>query len=138
MQREIKFRAWNKHENQLVEEMLFQWQQRRTDAEMAVQIEARFDLREEFISELTERYVLMQFTGLKDKNGKEIYEGDWCRFTSRGFDFEIQQGFVKYIRSAFRAVIDGEDEDDLLTLDRYYHIEVIGNIYENPELNKLI
>ena len=76
--------------------------------------------------------ILMQFTGLKDKNGKEIYAGD----VVRGFmpSHGIEETVVIYERGCF-----------LLESSRwpvYYwtmpdsYIEVIGNIYEDPELRK--
>lgn len=86
--------------------------------------------------EITQSWDYMQFTGLLDKNGKEIYEGDWCRFTHRGEAFQTKQGVVEFYNTGFRAVVD--DKDDALTLDRYYEIEVIGNIYENKELMEQI
>lgn len=64
---------------------------------------------------------LMQYTGLKDKNGKEIYEGD---IVIRYYDYN-SMSVVKW--------------DDALTISMPYYdsgddYEVIGNIYENPEL----
>jgi hypothetical protein len=74
-----------------------------------------------------------QFTDLRVcLEGQEIYEGDWCRFTRRGLTFETHQGVVKFCGTGFKAVID--NEDDAINLDRYYEIEVIGNIFDNPEL----
>jgi len=62
--------------------------------------------------------IIMQYTGLKDKNGKEIYEADIYKFYSPRF----QQEFVEVIEWPF----------DWTMLD--CPGEVIGNIYENPEL----
>jgi len=82
-----------------------------------------------------ENSILMQSTGLKDKNGKEIFEGDIVR--------GISTDKSKHI---FRIVWDeimwaGNTKDDIVVLDdfgfdRKYNIEVIGNIHENPELLK--
>ncbi len=69
--------------------------------------------------------VIMQFTGLLDKNGKEIYEGDIMK-TESGI-CEVKW----YDKGAcFRWMFDGNSESPLNYDDR----EVIGNIYENPEL----
>lgn len=83
---------------------------------------------------------IMQYTGLKDKNGKEIYEGDilkfdkqeWYRSPIKSYeDIEREPEHyseVKWFRDGWSY--DGSHSD----LDTY--CEIIGNIYENPELLK--
>ena len=74
--------------------------------------------------------ILMQYTGLKDKNGKEIYEGD---IVNADDDVEIVQyegyGFLPFINQV-PCAIDAYSEWEYTT------IEIIGNIYENHELLK--
>lgn len=92
-------------------------------------------------------YEIMQYTGLKDKNGKEIYEGDivrkvpdeWMSKTDDSIslkDFLISIaniGLVEYSTAEF--ILTNKKYRDKI-YDGYGHgsIEVIGNIYENPEL----
>lgn len=69
---------------------------------------------------------IMQYTGLKDKNGKEIYEGDIVLWIdSKG---NKRQNKVFFERGAFRL------RNTYFELLEYGILEVIGNIYENPEL----
>lgn len=71
-----------------------------------------------------EVYQIQLYTGLKDKNGKEIYEGDILKYLS--LKFPIRADCYHGLRSLF-----GEDQ---LTKAFALEGEVIGNIYENPEL----
>ena len=75
---------------------------------------------------------LMQFTGLKDKNGKEIYEGDIIGWKStRKVKKWTYREVVKDIREFYANMINERSDG------AYWHYEIIGNIYENPELLKL-
>lgn len=89
-------------------------------------------------------YELMQFTGLHDRNGKEIYEGDILQNTKHSNQLvEVYwQGcttnnahWIKWGGWAFRKV----QNDGNFTFAVYDNeIEVIGNIYENPDLLKTV
>lgn len=76
-----------------------------------------------------EKYHLMQYTGLKDKNGVEIYEGDIVRN-------ELYEVFlVEYVGEHwFGYVLVQTDETWCGHLYEYDEYEIIGNIYDNPDL----
>jgi uncharacterized phage protein (TIGR01671 family) len=74
-----------------------------------------------------------QYTGLKDKNGKEIYEDDIVRVIT---DKKCVIGEVVYIPTAFCVKAKGFEIFSLGFLNNWFEIEVLGNIYENPELLK--
>lgn len=109
MDREIKFRAWNKETKQMIS-----WN-------------SMLELRN-LHKLLTLNFVeVMQYTGLKDKKGKEIYEGDI-----------VQRGVILFDRGKFQGYYTesnggiAENWEDDLYQER--DIEVVGNMFENPEL----
>lgn len=76
-------------------------------------------------------YISMQFTGLKDKNGKEIYEGDIVEFDSTIMECKWLNGF-----SRFCFYQKGWKETHDVSIENTEKCNVIGNIYENSELIK--
>lgn len=87
---------------------------------------------------LTNDIKLMQYTGLKDKNGNDIYEGDVCRWTDpEPFDGEILSDvfIVRYSDEFLKWIGENNNSyDDLYDFTDDGQMELIGNIYENPEL----
>lgn len=79
-----------------------------------------------------------QFTGLKDMNGNEIYEGDILKGTTKGNSDEILAiTYVKWDRGQFDLFTEMTSdswEDALFNYMQFFDVEVMGNIYENPEL----
>ena len=74
-----------------------------------------------------------QFTGLYDKNGRKIFEGDIVNFYNGDGEFSPYE--VRWQDSGFSVLMNG-NSDLFDALDDYFsrHCEVIGNIYDNPEL----
>lgn len=82
-----------------------------------------------------ERFVALQYTGLHDKNGKEIYEGDIFEIMDSYEEkfmayIEYCEKYAQFVVKGGTAYYDNEPLGDLRTES----IEIIGNIYENPEL----
>ena len=73
-----------------------------------------------------------QFTGLKDKNGKEIYEGDIVKIKSNPLDMT---GYIIYDEYDLAFELrDDENESQECLWYQEQELEVIGNIYDNPDL----
>ena len=77
-----------------------------------------------------EKVKLMQYTGIKDKNGKEIYEGDIVILNDTE---EENRCVVKYKYGSY-ILIDRDLREDLSNVESHKFLEVVGNIYENKNL----
>lgn len=78
-----------------------------------------------------------QYTGLKDKNGKRIFEGDIVRYSVIVRDCLLYQGTLKVVFERGSFCIEETDSGDTHTLYNNaagVELEVIGNIHDNPEL----
>lgn len=120
--REIKFRAWDIQNKKWYP--LPDWGI----------CEANAVGKEDGTMELTndDFFTWSQYTGLKDKNGKEIYEGDVVFHHNKKYSIEYAT-----CRYKLRRIIQGDKEGRMETLHEHPHeFEIIGNIYENPELLK--
>ena len=127
-----KFRVWHHELGRLmsVKCMFFQ------DSEIE-EFELNDALMNDYITAYPDEIELMQSTGLKDKNGKEIFEGDVVRM--RNPRARRQIGMFQVVRvanSPMLGLLDQKLTTEIFNL--YEHMrnyyEVKGNIYENPEL----
>jgi uncharacterized phage protein (TIGR01671 family) len=128
--KEIKFRAWDKANKKMiaVPSLHFGDDGASHGASLTIIIwdkTAEMYDRALVVSETAE---LMQYTGFKDKNGKEIYEGDILKIYTLYSDVKIEA--VVFDMYSFMT----SGGYFLYAFDEHYEIEVIGNIYENPEL----
>jgi uncharacterized phage protein (TIGR01671 family) len=74
---------------------------------------------------------LMQYTGLKDKNGTEIYQSDLVAFTEGG---KRKQGEIVWKDREALFAVQMDDGWGSMALQNLDDIEILGNIYESPEL----
>lgn len=132
MKREIKFRAYSSHNRKMYPVSNIEW-----DADGCMWVTA--DDGKNGIELIDDEAHLMQFTGLKDKNGREIYEGDVVKYTAwhDGKPAGAIQGGVVYDgdlgMASFNIRLDHDGEIDRAVLPAI-GVEVIGNVHENPEL----
>jgi uncharacterized phage protein (TIGR01671 family) len=91
--------------------------------------------------DVTEEIIPMLSTGLLDKNGKEIFEGDIVRRVSRcncGRETDFSLGVIAWSNDDGATFAWVENNDDEYSYNLWCYVaannEVIGNIYENPEL----
>lgn len=77
-----------------------------------------------------EHYYINQFTGLHDKNGKEIYEGDIVKIKY----LDSSESYISEVEWSQAFLTWKLPQNRMLTVGDGYTSEVIGNIYENPEL----
>ena len=121
--REIKFRVWNTKTNKMITNV----------KEMGVFVlKSIYSIDEFLVIPTVEKYPLMQYTGLKDKNGVEIYEGDIVKDLRSFFKDARSYSKVFYQEDRGRFVFGGWE----IPAGMSHTFEVIGNIYENQELLK--
>jgi hypothetical protein len=120
MNRPIKFRAWNGGEM-----ISPDFVNREGDAYW----------QENSITQISKE--LMQFTGLLDKQGREIYEGDIVISHDFKIHWRVQWHLCRWQLFPWDKIHYGPDKEELWGVPEIYNsssLEIIGNIYENPEL----
>lgn len=133
--REFKFRAWDKFNKVMTYSeknyplskysIEFNWKNN-NKMSLLMLIDPRYGEMREFDADI------MQYTGLIDKNGKEIYEGDIVRHFKRD-----KEKLLKIEISSRYGVYAQENDTTKRLIGRsntHLYYEVVGNIYENPEL----
>ena len=121
----IKFRAWDKETKTMIDVSLIDFKKRELVGEHWKFGETNFMSFDEI--------ELMKSTGLFDRNGQEIFEGDIV-------DYKGRKAVVKWHGSYASFIYRFVDEFNKRSAEwyplflAYYHFEVIGNIYENKEL----
>lgn len=113
-----KFRAWDKKEKRMEPDIPF-----------CMDTWTPTNLSEK-ITEIQKYYILMQYTGLLDKNGKEIYDGDIVNYDSNNFVNGLN-GLIEWVGSGFYLA---KHIPIFEIIKKFNDVEIIGNIYENPNL----
>lgn len=140
MNREIKFRAWDTFNKRMVYDPYYF----RDNFDKGLSHEPEWQVPYQFAEQwqdvddgIWRPCQIMQFTGLKDKNGKEIYEGDIVQFDT--WSKKGVKEVVQFEDGAFMPFFDphycDDEQGDHFNDDT---IGVIGNIFEHPELIKVI
>lgn len=138
MNREIKFRAWNNETKQIVFPTLeFGRELWPCTYKRIITTEEKDGHTEQFVLEMVsvdhilqeEIFDVMQFTGIHDINGNEIFEGDIVIPTK----FKDKPNRVEFIKHGFYRVKNINNKIYVNPLGNC-EIKIIGNIYENPDL----
>lgn len=120
MNREIKFRIWDIENKEMLKVQELDFEPTFYGGRIAI----RPDQYNDYFD--TEDMILMQYTGIDDKNGKEIYEGDIVKY-------ENMTGKIMFFNGSFiMSNFEETEEWELGVINE--ELEIMGNIYDNPEL----
>ena len=142
--REIKFRAWDKKQKRMIYNVAsIHFEKSGELLCISEFVAGRYFPKDIFADNI----ILMQYTGLKDKNGREIYEGDIVKVKNHTFGEKYRNYLCFMVNRDKRTgawelfFINNKGKmevaPDWANTDLYEgKVEIIGNIYENPELLK--
>ena len=134
MNREIKFRVWDIYSHRFLED---------NGDFRYFRLGTPYEFRE--VATRPDKFEIQQFTGLKDKNGKEIYEGDITNSIKRGVAHGPEREYIKEaevwystedLQYVFGKYCNNGYAWHYSMADDLFDFEVVGNIFENPELLK--
>jgi uncharacterized phage protein (TIGR01671 family) len=162
MAQELKFRVWDKIKKVFIDSENYSWGNRVGESgQLFIDLNGQLHIAvfpcgngdnsaDSVFDKIPnqDRYVIQQFTGLKDKDGKEIYEGDIIDFSfSYGHERDSTGDVYGYFEVIFqdcefvmKGINKWEDELEILPLsyrqEKRDNFKVCGNIFENPDLIK--
>ena len=157
MNRSLKFRVWDKANNKFIDPFRFEWNDYyKTTGMVLLDLNGKIRIADyssgngdnsasSVYSEVDnpDNYIVQEYTGCHDSSNKEIYEGDIVKDTwreNRPYSYSPDEEYdcetifeVKYNDCSFN--LERKYSGEQTCVDRF-HREVIGNIFENPELLK--
>lgn len=144
MKDRFKFRMWNKLSNEMKDVISINYNPDFPECSTVVAETNSFDKVKTHTMPITcansfNNIILMQCTGLKDKNGELIYEGDIVKAITHN-PYEEHIGVIQYHTCYFSLDYKkvGKFEECGISLTKntsdFVKLEILGNIYENPEL----
>jgi len=128
MENRIKFKVWNNYTKRF-ESKGYLTSSSEADKSYLLAGVMEFEQNEDEFGDDGENVQFLQFIGIKDKNGKDIFEGDIIKTINDNWGVVVRKDH------AFEVTVS-ETQSSLYMAEWMAQSEVIGNIYENPELLK--